>query len=244
MQTARPDSPARPRGSRIPLARPLLAAAVLTCSAAAHAEIRARVAIASGYHHRGIEHSQSSPAYQASLEYRHQRMGWFAGIWASTVDFGPYDGRESEIDGYLGYGRRLNPDLAMEATVIRYTFQGSSPRDDDWTELQLSAYLASRWTVTWGVADHWWAAEDPSQFTEATYRHPLPARLVLDVTAGYQFAQQAAGVDYLYVEAGVARRWRDLVLRLGYTAADSSARQRFRQFADNAWTASLTWQMR
>jgi hypothetical protein len=108
--------------------------------------------------------------------------------------------------------------------------------------LQLSAYLADRWTVTWGIADGWWASDERSRFVEGTYRHPLPARLTLDTTVGYQLADRATGVDYGYAEAGVSRRWGNFTMRAGYAAVESAARARFLDFAGNHWTASLTWQ--
>jgi uncharacterized protein (TIGR02001 family) len=204
------------------------------------ADVTARLAISSAYLHRGLEQTRSSPAYQAALEY--QAAGWFAGVWASTVDFASYDNRSSEIDYYLGYGKRYSRNLALEAVLIRYTYQGGSPRDDNWGELQLSAYVADRLTLTWGIADGWWASDERARFVEGTYRHPLPARLTLDTTVGYQLADRAAGLDYGYAEAGVSRRWGNFTIRAGYAAVESAARARFLDFADNHWTASLTWQ--
>lgn len=200
----------------------------------------ARVTIASSYLHRGLVHSQSSPTWQGSLEYRF--ADWFGGLWASNVSFGSYDERSSEIDYYLGYGTRLSSRLAVEATAVRYTFQGDSPRNDDWTELQVSAYLGDRWTVTGGIAHNWWATDRASGFVEGTFRHPLPARLILDTTVGYQLADRAAGISYGYAEGGVSRRLDELVLRVGYAAVESTARERFFDFADDRWVASLTWQ--
>lgn len=216
-----------------------LGTAMACLAVSAAAETDARISIISSYVHRGLEHSQSSPAYQASLEY--QTAGWFAGVWASTVDYG-YDNRSSEVDYYLGYGRRMARNLALEATLIHYTYQGSTTRDQDWSELQLSAYVADRWTFTWGVADNWWGTDERSRFLEATYRYPLPARFMLDATAGYQLTGRAAGIDYGYAETGISRRVGDFALRAGYVAVESKARERFSGFAENQWVASLTWE--
>ncbi len=205
-----------------------------------HAGVDARLALTSAYLQHGLEQSQSAVTYQGALEYQGRR--WFAGVWGSRVSYGGYDQRTGEIDYYAGYGRRLNPDLALEGTVIRYTYLGESPRDDDWTELQLSAYIRDRWTTTWGIARNWWATDRTSQFVEGTYRYPLPADLTLDVTAGYQFAQRAAGVRYGYGEAGISRHLDEVVVRLGYAVVDSEARDRFPHLADNHWVVSLTWQ--
>lgn len=215
-------------------------AALLLLASQAWSEVDVQLTVASAYLHRGLEHSQSAPVYQGSLEY--QAAGWFAGVWTSNVSFGAYDDRSSEVDYYAGYSRRWTSAFALEATVVHYTFQGDSPRNDDWTELQLTAYLDDRWTVTWGIADNWWATDATSRFVEGTYRYPLPARLILDTTVGYQLAGHAAGIDYGYAEAGLSRRVSGLVLRLGYAAAEGDAQEWFRGFADDRWVASLTWQ--
>lgn len=217
----------------------VLGTAASCLAATPAAEVDARISITSSYVHRGLEHSRSSPAYQGALEY--QAAGWFAGVWASTVDYG-YDKRSSELDYYLGYSRRLSRHLALEALFIRYTYRGSTTRDHDWSELQLNAYVADRWNFSWGIADNWWGTDQRSRSLEATYRYPLPARLTLDATLGYQLTERATGIDYGYAETGVSRRVGDFALRVGYAAVESRARERFPGFAENQWVASLTWE--
>lgn len=210
--------------------------------AAVRAEVSARLTLASSYVHRGLEYAASAPTWQAGLEYR-SAGGVFAGVWGARIDVDDYAGvdrRDLELDYYVGYGRRLTPALALETTFIRYTYHGRSPFGDPWNELQLTAYLGSRWTVTWGVADDWGGWGETTRFLEGTLRHPLPAGLVLDVTAGYQLAERAAGIDYGYAEAGVSAGFEHLVLRVGHTAVQSRARERFAPLADNRWVVSLT----
>ncbi len=217
-----------------------LVAVAAVAAQQARADVNARLALTSAYLQRGLVQSRSAVSWQGAVEYR--QRGWFAGVWASAASFGGYDERDAEIDYYGGYGRRLNPAVALEASAIHYTYRGASPRADDWNELQLSAYLADRWTVTWGIAHNWWSTAQTTQSLETTYRYPLPARLTLDATVGYQFTRRAAGVRYGYAEAGIARRLDDVVFRLGYAAVDADAADRFPGFADNRWVASVTWQ--
>lgn len=219
----------------------LLAGVVVLLAASARAEVDVRLTVASSYIHRGLEYAASSPTWQAGLEYRER--GAFAGVWGARIDIEDYagtDGRDLELDYYAGYGRRLAPWLELEATLIRYTYHGHSPLNDAWNELQLTAYLGDRWTLTWGIAEDWGASGETSRFVEGTLRHPLPGGLVLDATAGYQLAERAAGIDYGYAEAGVSGGFDHLVLRVGYAAVESTARQHFRPLARNRWVASLT----
>lgn len=210
-------------------------------AAASHAELDAALTIGTDYLHRGLTQNLSGPAYQAALEYQSDK-GWFAGLWASRVDFEPYDDRWAEVDYYAGYGGRLGRNLAVEATVIRYDYQGSAPRDYDWQEVQLTAYLGDHWTVTGGLADNWWGADQTSAVAEATFRYPLPARLTLDATAGRHFSHRAIGIDYSYGQVGLSRPLGELVFRVAVAATDDDVREVLRPLTGERWLASLTWQ--
>lgn len=204
------------------------------------AEIDLSVTVATDYLHRGLEQTLSGPAYQAAAEYRHE-SGWFAGLWASRVNFEPFDDRRLELDYYGGYGRRLSPQLALEAAVIRYDYRGTAPHDYDWTELQATAYLGDRLSITAAVADNWWASDRRTQLLEATLRQPLPAALTVDATLGRQFGRDAVGTDYDFGQVGLSRPVGRLVVRLGYAWTDADARARFRPLTGQRWVASVTW---
>lgn len=204
------------------------------------AELDVQATIASDYVHRALLQTDSGGAVQGSMEYR-WTAGWFAGVWASRVDFA-YDDRDAEVDVYGGYGRRLSRRLAVEAAFIHYGYRGDSPRDDDWDELQVTAHVGDYWTITAAAAENWWGAGGRSGTLEGSVRYPLPWRITVDTTVGYQFADRAVGVDYAYAEGGLSRPFGPLLARLAYSAAGTDARRRFGAVADDRFIVSLTWQ--
>ncbi len=214
-------------------------ALLLGCSAPLGAEVEVSATIATDYVYRGLRQTTTGAAVQGSLEYA-SHTGWFAGVWASRVDFGGYDGRSAEFDYYAGYGWRHSPRLALEATVIRYTYQGNSPWDYDWTEVQLSGHLGDYWTVTGAVAEGWWGSDKWSTTLEGTFHYPLPELIILDATVGYQRTSQSE-LDHEYAAAGLSRPLGPFTVRVGYSVAEVEGGSPVAHLADDCWVASLTW---
>lgn len=210
-------------------------------SLSAAADMTARIHIATDYIYRGVLQTHQGLAYQGSLEYQFE-PGLFVGAWASRVDYGRYDQRDTEIDYFAGYQMRLSNNLAFEASIIRHSYSGSHRGTDyDWDEVLLSAYLHDRWTLSWGLADNWLARKHASRILELTYLHPLPAEIVLDTTLGYQYAKNLFGRDFAYMEIGLNRSFEHLSLRLAHSATESDAGNVFGDKADNRWLASVAW---
>jgi uncharacterized protein (TIGR02001 family) len=64
-------------------------------------EVSGNVALSSEYVWRGIGQSASDPAISGGLDIAHE-SGFYAGTWASNVDYG--DDASIEIDYYAGFG--------------------------------------------------------------------------------------------------------------------------------------------
>jgi len=212
---------------------------VLALLFAGYAQGEWSAGIASDYLHRGINQTSSGPAIQASAEFS-SSTGWFAGVWASRVDFGSFDDRVAELDYYVGYGQRVDRHLAFETTLIRYDYHGDAARDYDWQELQLTAFVGDHVSATWGHGDNWAAADERTNPLEATFRYPLPAGLVLDLTAGRHFVSDVLGRNYDYGQLGLSRPISQFVIRAAY--ADSDLADLPRRMIRARWLLSLTWQ--
>lgn len=221
------------------LARVAICGLALVFAGSARAEWNAAAGITTDYLHRGINQTFSGPAIQASAEYA-SSAGWFAGVWASRVDFGSFDDRRAELDYYVGYGRRVHRRLALETSFIRYDYRGDAARDYDWQELQLTAFIGDHLSATWGHAENWAAADERTNLLEVTLRYPLPAGLVLDVTAGRNFASDVLGRDYDFGQIGVSRPISQFVVRAAY--ADSDLTDLPRRMIRGRWLLSLVWQ--
>ncbi|MFW6375091.1 MAG: TorF family putative porin [Guyparkeria sp.] len=95
----------------------------LTLPSVAAAEVSANVGVVSNYFFRSVTQTQDSAAVQGGLDYAHD-SGFYAGTWASTVDFG--DGTSYEADLYAGYGGSFG-DLGYDVGYVYYAY----PDGDD-----------------------------------------------------------------------------------------------------------------
>ncbi|MEC9482832.1 MAG: TorF family putative porin [Halomonas sp.] len=114
----------------------------LTMPSIAAAEVSANVGVVSNYFFRGVTQTDDGAAVQGGLDYGHE-SGFYAGTWASTVDFGSSledtdgdgqfdtysdDGTSYEIDFYLGYGGSIG-DLGYDVGYIYYAYPDADDAD-------------------------------------------------------------------------------------------------------------------
>jgi len=84
------------------LSQGVAAVLLLVAGAAAHAELSGTVGVVSDYDFRGISLSAKDPALQGSIDWAAD-SGFYAGAWASNIDYGDgYDGN-IELDLYAGF---------------------------------------------------------------------------------------------------------------------------------------------
>ncbi len=105
----------------------LLASAAAVAPAAAEGAFSGTVALTSNYLFRGVTQTSDNPAIQGSFDYTNGIF--YAGVWASNVDFG---GDETiEADVYLGVQPTAGP-ISFDFGVIGYFYPGAA---DDGAEL-------------------------------------------------------------------------------------------------------------
>lgn len=175
----------------------LIAAAIALSTTAplALAEVSVTGTLISDYVFRGVSQTDSSPAIQASVDYEHEN-GFFAGAWASNVDFN--DDANAEIDFYAGYFGEVNDTISYDISYTYYTYTGYSSADDsDYGELILNAYFDAA-TVTLGHAPDFVNSGFSAQYVAGAYEFALPEDYSLTVQAGYTFGD--AYEDYEYVD--------------------------------------------
>lgn len=214
----------------------LLAAVHARAEVADHFNVQAT--LTSRYLHRGINYSGDNPALQGLVEYSTD-IGVYAGVWASTVEF-PWDDRRVELDYFAGVQHRFNGRLALDGTVIRYTYEGGGVGSDyDWTETQLTAHLFDHWSVTVARADNWAGYGRTTTSVEGTWRYALLPAWSVDATLGHAEVENAIGYNYRWGEVGLARGFCPLNLRLAYAATQGA--ERLRYLTKNRWLLSLGW---
>ena len=101
---------------------------LLALSASATADITATVNLTSDYTFNGVSQTGNDPALQASLDYAGDN-GFYAGTWASNVDFGSGEDTNIEWDAYIGKYYQLNDKIGLDAGIAYYTYHGDSASD-------------------------------------------------------------------------------------------------------------------
>ena len=221
--------------------RLLLITLVALVPALAHAELDLGMNLTSRYLHRGINLSGDGPALQGKVEYS-SAIGLYAGVWGSTVE-SPFDDRRYEFDFFAGYQHRFNPGLALDATLIRYTYQGGGVSSVyDWTEAQLTAHLLDNWSFTVSRAENWASQGEITGTVEATYRYALTPRWLFDGTLGHAGVGDAVGYDYQWGELGLTRQLGNLHARLAYSATRNFTGPF--DLGRDRWLISVGWQLR
>lgn len=187
------------------LALPMLAAA----SSLVHAEVTGTLTAVSDYDFRGQTQSSGDPALQGSIDWAGE-SGLSAGIWASTVDFGPGTDSDVEFDLYAGYEMSLSDDLSWNVGGVYYLYQGDGD-DVDYLELSTGLSYEDFSTKLWYAPD-FVNSDESAWYVEANYSVGLPQEFSLDLHAGYSFGDywDQAGGEYFDYSIGVSRSFGNL----------------------------------
>jgi uncharacterized protein (TIGR02001 family) len=108
----------------------LLATAVTSAMllpALASADMSATAGIVSDYTFNGVSQTDNGPALQLGLDYSGDQF--YAGTWASNVDFGDNEDTEIEWDFYLGKYFQLSQAFSVDTGIAYYTYHGQDSVD-------------------------------------------------------------------------------------------------------------------
>ncbi|WP_144212620.1 TorF family putative porin [Shewanella donghaensis] len=159
----------------------------LLMSATAFAEVTGNIGATSNYLWRGVSQTGDSVAVQGGVDYENE-SGFYAGTWASNVDFG--DGTSYELDLYAGYGGSITEDLSYDINYLYYAYP-DSPGSVDFGEVSVG--LAWKWldvsyshTVNGGddIASGTLDSKD-MMYAQANLTFPLTEKLSLGIHYGY-----------------------------------------------------------
>lgn len=186
-------------------------AALLTASAASAQdmpEIAWNVGVTSDYVFRGYSQTAEEPSIFGGLDLT---VGsFYAGAWASNVDFG--DSTDGEIDLYGGFRSEVSG-FAVDVGVVGYLYT-SQPggADYDYAELKAAASRAFG-PVTLGAAVYWspdfFGADDEATYVEANAAFSPAPQWTVSGAVGHQALD--FNDDYTTWNAGVAYAFTDHV---------------------------------
>lgn len=135
----------------------LAAAATVPLGGVAHAEtsVSGNVALTSDYVFRGVSQSENELAIQGGFDLTNDdAFPWYAGVWASSLDFGGPVDSGVEVDLYGGVRPQIGP-VTLDVGVIGYFYPGSDIDDLDYAELKVGGSLTPVENLTVGAAAYW-----------------------------------------------------------------------------------------
>jgi|RifCSP13_3_1023840.scaffolds.fasta_scaffold04837_4 uncharacterized protein (TIGR02001 family) len=205
-------------------------------------EFSANVALSTDYRFRGISQTTEDPALSGGFDYSYTPFGFYAGVWASNLDFGEdtsvnpalVDDADLEIDFYGGFaGEFAGTGIGWDAGGLYYMYPGSDTgtgvADYDYFEVYGSlSYDFGSFNIAGGVnysPDYFFESGD------ATYLHgdvgiPLPvADLSLSGHVGHQWIDDNAQFgtpDYLDWHVGISKDISAFTFDISYVDTDLS----------------------
>lgn len=195
----------------------IAAATLLSTQASAVEGLSANVAASSNYLWRGVSQTDDAAAISGGIDYADD-SGFYAGTWASNIDFG--DDASTELDFYLGFSGQLSKEVSYDVGYIYYAYPDSAESDSsneyDFGEIYGSlAYSYFSLSANYGVNN-----DDNAQFADASLY--ISADAEFEVAEGLTLAFHLG--DYSYDDSMVAKDYNDYSVSLskdGFTFAVS-----------------------
>ena len=171
------------------LSHGLAAVGLAFAAVTANAEITGTIGAYSDYNWRGITQTSQDPALQGSIDYAHD-SGFYAGVWASNVDFGDCCDEEIETDLYLGFSG--GEDITWDVGGIYYVYPGAE--DLDFWEIYAGLgwnWLSGKISYSSDFANY----DETALYYEANGEWELPANFGLNAHVGYS---DGDGIELAY----------------------------------------------
>ena len=165
--------------------------------------VSGNVTLTSDYVFRGVTQTDGDPAIQATIDLG--QGAFYAGAWASNVDFG--DDTDFELDLYAGWAPEWR-DTTFDLGVIVYTYPGATDAagDQDFVELHAGA-ARSYGPLTLDAGLYW----SPDFYLEAGAAHYIDAgaswaltdAIGIDIRAGHSAFDDDSSANYADYQLGV-----------------------------------------
>lgn len=144
-----------------------LASSSLLTATPAFAELSANVSVTNNYIWRGLTQTTNETAVQGGIDYAHE-SGFYAGTWASNVQYGADDVYSYEHDMYFGFSGEAG-DISYDVGYLYYNYDDEA--NFDFSEVYGSIGYMNLSATLYLLADTE-ADEAPGQdfgFAEASY---------------------------------------------------------------------------
>lgn len=202
-------------------------------------EFSANVALSTDYRFRGISQTTEDPALSGGFDYAYTPLGFYAGVWASNLDFGvpDPDPADLEIDYYAGFSGEVGQGIGWDIGGLYYSYPGSDTgpgvADYDYFEVYGSlGYDFGSFDVSGGLSyspDYFFESGD-ALYVSADVGIPLPGDFSLAGHIGHQSIDDNAQFgtpDYLDWSVGVSKSYGIFSFDLSYVDTELSKAECF-----------------
>lgn len=155
----------------------------------------ATVTLTSDYRFRGQSQTDREAAVQGGIDYNHP-SGFFAGMWASSIDFNDEQQSPAEVDVLAGYSHTFFEGTEGSVAAAYYWYPDSAPADYDYFELLISL-------------SH--DLDDFSAGADFTYSPDYSGKTgdAVGLSGGIDVPITAGGIDWLSASAHAGYQWID-----------------------------------
>ncbi|GIU08273.1 hypothetical protein TUM4261_14720 [Shewanella sp. c952] len=157
-------------------------------SISAHAAVEANIGATSNYLWRGITQTDDAVAVQGGIDYSHD-AGFYAGTWASNVDFG--NETSYEVDFYAGFAGSIGDEFGYDISYLYYAYPDANDSIDfgevtlaaSWKWIEVSyAHVVNAGNDVTGDAT---LDEKDMGYLQTTLTFPLSESLTIAAHYGY-----------------------------------------------------------
>jgi uncharacterized protein (TIGR02001 family) len=159
--------------------------ALAAVAANASAQLSGTATLTSNYRFRGISLSENKPAAQLGVAFD-AANGWYAGAFASTVEFAITPDREVQVVPFLGYVWRAADGLSWEAGTD-YSFFSGAARNYNYPEVYVGV-ASQDLSARVYYSNHYFGQNSGAVYAEANGARaigdqvlPVPLRLLAHV---------------------------------------------------------------
>ena len=210
----------------------LLPTTVLAQQAPADAEpaetwdVAGSVVATSDYVWRGVSQTQGNPALQLDVSVTHA-SGFYAGAWASNVDFTAAgeddDGIDIELDPYIGWSGALGENAELDVSLTYVSYPGHlDGYDYAYTELEGVLTFADHFHVGLAYSPDIFNLGGHGIYGNAGVELPLgESGFDLKAQVGHYDLNDAVGDSYNDFQVGLGRNFGPLRADLLYTDTSS-----------------------
>lgn len=190
----------------------------------------------SDYVWRGSSQSDENPTGQIGLTYN-APAGFYAGVWASGVDFGENDPK-FEVDYFVGYNVDLSDTVNFDIALNRYTYPSAS--DSNFNELLTTTTFAENYTLGVAYSNDFGGSDTDAWYVNAGASVPLPKDFSLDLGVGRSMFDNDYSDDYTDYSVGVSKNWGMVSASVAYIGVDGKGRDIFGKWADDRVVLTLS----